>query len=56
MGITKYNQKDLVFIRELLESGKVASVIDKSYPLNEVPAAMKYLSTGHARGKVVFQM
>lgn len=56
MGITKYNQKDLIYIKELLESGKVTPVIEKCYPLNEVPAVMQYLATGHARGKVVVQM
>jgi len=56
MGITKYNQKDLVFIKELLELGKVAPVIEKSYPLNEIPSAMRYVAKGHARGKVVVQI
>lgn len=53
MGITKYNQKDLIYIKELLESGKVTPVIEKRCPLNEVPAVMRYLSEGHATGKVV---
>ena len=56
MGIAKYNQKDLIHIRELLESGKVVPVIEKSYPLNEVSFAMRYLVDGHARGKVVIQI
>ena len=56
MGITKYNQKDLVYIKELLETGKVAPFIEKSYPLNEVPSAMRYAAEGHARGKVVVQV
>lgn len=56
MGIAKYNQKDLVCVRELLESGKVVPVIEKSYPLHEVPAVMRYLAEGHARGKVVITM
>ena len=49
----KANQKDLVIIKELLESGKVVPVIDKRYPLSEVPEALRYLGTGHARGKIV---
>jgi len=53
MGIAKFNQKDLVYIKQLLETGKVVPVIEKSYPLNEVPAAMRYISEGHARGKLV---
>ena len=53
MGVTKPNQSDLVFIKELLEAGKVKPVIDRCYPLSEVPAALRYLEEGHARGKVV---
>ena len=49
----KANQKDLVIIKELLEAGKVVPVIDKRYPLSEVPEALRYLGTGHARGKIV---
>lgn len=56
MGITKYNQKELAYIKELLEMGKVAPVIEKNYPLNEVPSAMRYVAEGHARGKVVVQI
>ena len=46
-------QKDLVFIKELLEAGKVVPVIDRRYPLGDVPEAIRYLEEGHARGKVV---
>jgi NADPH:quinone reductase-like Zn-dependent oxidoreductase len=49
----KPNQKDLVFVKGLLEAGDVAPVIDRQYPLNEVPKAVRYLEEGHARGKVV---
>jgi len=49
----KVVQKDLAFIKELLESGKVVPVIDRTYPLNHVPDAICYLEEGHARGKVV---
>jgi len=47
------NQEDLVFIKGLLEAGDVVPVIDRQYPLNEVPEAFRYLEEGHARGKVV---
>jgi len=47
------NQKDLAFLKELLETGKIVPVIDKSYPLSETPEAIRYLETGHAKGKVV---
>ena len=51
--VAKANQSDLVFLKELLEAGKVVSVIDRVYPLSEVPEAIRYLEGGHARGKVV---
>jgi NADPH:quinone reductase-like Zn-dependent oxidoreductase len=47
------NQDDLAFLSELLQAGKITPVIDRTYPLNEVPEAVRYLETGHARGKVV---
>jgi len=53
METAKAIQKDLVFIKELIEAGKVVPVIDKIYPLSEVPEAIRYLETGHARGKVI---
>jgi len=54
--ITKPNKKDLVFMKELLEAGKVVPVIDRRYPLSEVAEALRYLEEGHARGKVVITM
>ena len=51
--ITKPNQKDVGFMKELLEIGKVTPVIDRRYPLSEVAEALRYLEEGHARGKVV---
>jgi NADPH:quinone reductase-like Zn-dependent oxidoreductase len=47
------NQEDLVFMKDLIESGKILPVIDRSYKLSEVPDALKYLEDGHAQGKVV---
>jgi len=56
-GITaQANQKDLVFIKELMEAGKVVPVIDRVYSLAEVPEALRYLLAGHARGKVVIKI
>jgi len=47
------NHEDLLVLKELIESGKVTPVIDRTYPLAEVPEAMRYLEGGHARGKLV---
>jgi NADPH:quinone reductase-like Zn-dependent oxidoreductase len=46
-------QEDLVFMKELLEEGKVVPVIDRRFQLGEVPDALRYYGKGHARGKVV---
>ena len=51
--LARPNQKDLTFVRELLESGQVVPAIDRCYPLREVPEAIRYLEEGHAKGKVV---
>ena len=55
MGILmhKPNKKDLNFMKELFEAGKVVPVIDRRYPLSEVAEALRYFGEGHARGKVV---
>ena len=47
------NQADLQFVTELIEAGKIRPVIDKTFPLSEVPEAIRYLTAGHARGKIV---
>lgn len=52
----KPNQKDLLFMKELLEAGKIVPVIDRRYPLHETAEAIRYLEAGHARGKVVITM
>jgi NADPH:quinone reductase-like Zn-dependent oxidoreductase len=50
---TKPSREDLAFVAGLIEAGKVVPVIDRCYPLGEVPEAIRYLEAGHARGKVV---
>ena len=46
-------QQDLQTLRELAEAGKLTPVIDRTYPLAEVPAAIRHLAAGHVRGKLV---
>ncbi len=53
MATAHPDKKDLLFIKELLEAGKVVPVIDKRYSLSDVPKAIRYLEEGHAKGKVV---
>ena len=52
----KPNKEDLQFLRQLIETGKLAPVIDRTYPLAEVPEAIRYLEDGHPRGKVVISV
>jgi NADPH:quinone reductase-like Zn-dependent oxidoreductase len=51
--IANINQKDLVFLKELLEAGKVVPVIDRRYPLSGAAEALRYLEERHAQGKIV---
>jgi NADPH:quinone reductase-like Zn-dependent oxidoreductase len=53
MFMAKRSKEDLTVMHELMKSGKVTPVIDRSYTLSEVPEAIRYLEEGHARGKVV---
>ena len=52
----KANKEDLTVLHNLMQAGKVTPVIDRRYSLNEVPEAIRYLETGHARGKVVITL
>ncbi len=56
MMMADSNQKDLAILGDLMESGKVKPVIDRTYKLSEVPEAIRYLEEGHARGKVVIAL
>ncbi len=51
--MSKEKNEDLHSLKALIESGKVTPVIDRTYPLDEVPDAIRYLHEGHARGKIV---
>ena len=51
--IAAFNKADMTILADLMQSGKMTPVIDKTYRLSDVPAALQYLEQGHARGKVV---
>ncbi len=54
--IAKINPKDLTTVHELLKTGKVKPVIDRTYPLRETAEALRYLGEGHAKGKIIVTM
>jgi NADPH:quinone reductase-like Zn-dependent oxidoreductase len=51
--VSSENYEDLIVLKELIESGQVTPVIDRTYPLAESPEAIRHLEEGRARGKVV---
>jgi len=53
---TDLNHDDLSVLADLMQAGKVRSVIDRRYPLSDVPAAVAYVEEGHARGKVIISV
>ena len=53
MILAELNHDDLALLADLMQSGKVKPVIDRTYKLSDVPEAIKYLEQGHARGKVI---
>ena len=53
IGMAKPDRKDFLFMNELLEESKIVPVVDRCYPLSEVPEALRYYGEGHAQGKVV---
>jgi len=55
LGATE-NSLDLAALKELLESGDVTPAVDRTYPLNDSAAAIRYLHEGRARGKVVITL
>ena len=51
--VARHTREDLAVLKELVETGKVAPVIDRHYSLTDVPEALRYQGEGHARGKIV---
>jgi len=56
MAFSRPSKKDLQDLKELLETGKIKPVIDRSYTLSEVPEALRYYGKGHTQGKVVISV
>jgi NADPH:quinone reductase-like Zn-dependent oxidoreductase len=54
--VSRENHEDMIVLKDLIEAGKVAPVIDRTYPLSEVPEAIRYMRDGRARGKVVISV
>ena len=53
LGITKYSQEDVLFLKGLIEAGEYRAVVDRTYALEDVVEATRYVETGQKTGNVV---
>jgi NADPH:quinone reductase-like Zn-dependent oxidoreductase len=56
LGVTKYRKEDVLLLKELIEAGEYRPVIDRTYPLDDVVEASRYVETGQKTGNVVLRV
>ncbi|WP_326586170.1 zinc-binding dehydrogenase [Streptomyces sp. NBC_01294] len=56
LAAMEHHHSELQVLTELIEAGSVTPVVDRTYPLAEVPDAIRYLREGHVRGKIVIRL